>query len=130
MIPKFRAWDVDDQKMTQWKDLILEKDEGLNNWFIGHKEGTMTSYWHEQVLMQSTGLFDKKGKEIFEGDIVKFTVTNKSMCGLYRVRRATSGEWRIDNRTQGRSLYIAGSRNCEVIGNIYENQDLLEVENV
>ncbi len=78
--------------------------------------------------MQSTGLFDSSEtpKEIFEGDIIRLEVPNQSMCGTYEVRRANSGEWRIDNRTQGRRLYDS-LNNIIVIGNIHQHPELLEV---
>ncbi|HEM3630938.1 TPA: hypothetical protein U1C39_000932 [Streptococcus suis] len=78
-------------------------------------------------LMQSTGLFDSSEtpKEIFDGDIIRLEVPNQSMCGTYEVRRANSGEWRIDSRTQGRRLYDS-LNNITVIGNSYENPELVE----
>ncbi len=120
MIPKFRAWDKTIKIMQTVEDINCEVGAITIEECVCFKLDNF-------VLMQSTGLLDKNGKEIFEGDIVDYQVPNQEMCGLYEVRRSSSGEWRIDNETYGRSLYIAGSQHCKIIGNIYENPELLEV---
>lgn len=104
MMPKFRAWLKEEQKMV-----------GIN--FSAREE--------EMGVMQSTGIQDKNGQEIYDGDIVKVTYPNEFINGLYLVRQAKSGIWRIDNRTQGRELYFSLS-GVEVVGNRYENPELLE----
>ena len=78
--------------------------------------------------MQSTGLKDKNGKEIFEGDIVDYKGRKAlvSWHGSY-----ASFIYRFVDELQKRNaewnpLYLAYMR-CEVIGNIYENPELWEV---
>ncbi|HEM6286412.1 TPA: hypothetical protein U2C81_002329, partial [Streptococcus suis] len=80
------------------------------------------------VLMQSTGLFDVNGKEIFEGDVVKLKYTVLSDYEFFKVTRFRGGSWRIDNRQRGSELWLR-NEDCEVIGNIYENPELVEVTN-
>ena len=78
-------------------------------------------------LMQCTGLKDKNGKLIYEGDILKLAEFGKPVEVKHRalgfvLRREPSNTVGYDN-----DKYIP--EDCEVIGNIYENPELLEVSN-
>ena len=139
MIPKFRAWDKHGQKMFANDELIIWNGNVYAN---DSKKLTCNNLkgWSidDEYLMQSTGLFDRNGKEIFEGDIVK-------RDGIKRPEVVKFGEW-IDVDTLGfkeqyigfyfeseyegqKRLYSVESKFnnlCKVIGNIYENPELLE----
>jgi uncharacterized phage protein (TIGR01671 family) len=78
-------------------------------------------------LMQSTGLKDKNGKEIFEGDIVKMAKDVYSDLTYYEIVRHRGGAYRLESNQHGCELWLRHT-NCEVIGNIYENPELLEVK--
>ncbi|WP_270288445.1 YopX family protein [Enterococcus casseliflavus] len=136
MVPKFRAWDKDSKVMRSWKDLILTKDDGDDFWLIGYKENAcITSFDHEQILMQSTGLKDKNDVEIFEGDIVSvrnhpFQKTEKSGAGI-----EIDGDYAI-SWNEGDLTWCAGNLllarlkpYVTVAGNIYENPELLDQPN-
>ena len=116
-IIKFRAWDKVKKEMVY---------EGVGTLFgrtcIDSGEECISlerkTYMKQLPLMQYTGLKDKNGIEIYEGDIVKTKISSK----------LTIIEWSMDwgNRI---GFNISGKRNFhekEVIGNIYENKELLK----
>lgn len=123
MIPKFRAWDSWRKRMSV-VDRIYIDTEGVRLY------DDFGEYWRDfrdVELMQSTGLKDKNGKEIFEGDIVDYKGRKAlvSWHGSY-----ASFIYRFVDELQKRNaewnpLCLAYMR-CEVIGNIYENPELLE----
>lgn len=133
MKPRYRAWDKDSKVMRSWKDLILTKDDGDDFWLIGYKENAcITSFDHDQILMQSTGLKDKNGVEIFEGDIV---VNQYGNVGYVAYLQQEAGfvvvlkksDYRLGHRNTGESYDV--TTNHEVIGNIHSNPELLDKSN-
>ena len=129
MIPKFRAWHHELKRMMSIKNIYFENNEieeldlndaVMNDWpTVGPKE---------IELMQSTGLKDKNGKEVFVGDIIKCT-------------RGCLHEVYIEKEYGGKyiggmpAVYLKGllegyawTGSEEILGNIYENPELLEVE--
>jgi uncharacterized phage protein (TIGR01671 family) len=78
---------------------------------------------HPQIyeVMQYTGLKDKDGKEIYEGDIVNDGDLN------FEVYRHNSGEWKAGWCSLWEYISDNEIENCwEIIGNIYENPEILE----
>lgn len=122
MIPKFRAWLKKEQKMDNDVDHISWLEDEL--YCIGDGITYMVSA-EDLVLMQSTGLLDKYGKEIFEGDIVKMSKDVYSEPTYYEVVRHYGGAYRLESKQHGCELWLRHT-NCEVVGNIYENRELLE----
>nr|DAR72753.1 MAG TPA: YopX protein [Caudoviricetes sp.] len=72
-----------------------------------------------------TGVFDKNGKEIFEGDIVKMSKDVYSEPTYYEVVRHRGGAYRLESKQHGCELWLRHT-DCEVVGNIYENKELLD----
>lgn len=161
MIPKFRAWDKDQvgELLTMWTVDRINLDDGtidVHVWTkIGHEPGckchrcTLACDGMERtnnfamdigermILMQSTGLSDKNGAEIFKGDIlefltqkcygfategrkvrfvVKFGTFNAKDGGLYKY---------TGFHTDSASIEYKLRFGCEIIGNIHDNPKLL-----
>lgn len=123
MIPKFRVWlpDPDVKRMLRVKALVFEHDK--TRCVCGY---AYDFYLEDEdaILMQSTGLKDKNGKEIFEGDILG---TKEGLLNGIIEYREDLGMFvnnliRYDNFERLGS--IANSR--EIIGNIWEDGELLE----
>lgn len=131
MIPKFRAWDggslcrmyQPDEVMVGNGDIwIIDEDSVAGDWIVNN----------DLDLMQSTGLKDKNGKEIFEGDIVQYQnskVPSADSKGVIRYfdNWAMFG---IDiEHNEPRALFFNGLADhisLEVVGNIYKNPELIE----
>lgn len=119
---KFRAWLKQKQKMDNYIDHISWLEDEL--YCIGDGITYMVSA-EDLVLMQSTGLVDKNGKEIFEGDIVKMSKDVYSEPTYYEVVRHYGGAYRLESKQHGCELWLRHT-DCEVVGNVYENRELLE----
>mgnify|MGYP000998465478 CR=1 FL=1 len=79
----------------------------------------------EIELMQSTDMVDRDGKIIFEGDIVKMSKDVYSEPTYYEVVRHRGGAYRLESKQHGCELWLRHT-DCEVVGNVYENLELLE----
>ena len=129
---KFRAWDNRNNTMVYQNGSRTSKD-GAVTWYYPirfplHSE----KKWPTNVeLMQYTGLKDKNGKEIYEGDIL--TYPNDSFGRKYSISWADiyAGFWFAPLPISGMPQYgghitLANAVVSEVIGNIYENPELLK----
>lgn len=120
MIPRYRAWDKRNNKMRVVEAINFNRGEFES---IGYGITSLRGA-DEIELMQSTGLKDKNGKEIFEGDIL--TSQNYPVKGVVEFR-TDLGLW--VHYLKGYNYFeylgnVAGSK--EIIGNIYENQEILK----
>ena len=133
MIPKFRVWLKKKKKMVATDDLvnISFEDEEICVQTLYFEEGLITErdldyYEFDEIeLMKSTGLKDLKGIEIFEGDIVlvldsPYTVFYDNEKGSYRLK-PHDDRWNVDYMSN-----FSHGGNFEVVGNIYENKDILK----
>ena len=119
---RFRAWLKKEQKMDNEIDHISWLQDEL--YCIGDGITYMVSA-EDLELMQSTGMIDRDGRIIFEGDIVKMYKDVYSEPTYYEVVRHRGGAYRLESKQHGCELWLRHT-DCEVVGNIYENPDLLE----
>ncbi|MDN5038734.1 YopX family protein [Streptococcus sp. SS9] len=129
MIPRFRAWDKEFKEMVQVDALVF--DEQIIK--ATYKNGNVVKEdIKNYVLMQSTGLRDKNGKEIFEGDILK--VTNLSSwleVVSFNKDKAMFVSKETERKVEETPLYDLFNTDIfeiEIIGNIHTNSELAEVE--
>ena len=120
VVPKFRAWHKPMQRMSEVLAISFERQKVK----IKHQRGTthMTVPFDDVELMQSTGIFDKNSKEIFEDDIVKTTRFFKELIGIVK---QLEGAWVIDTEKGAVYLWSDIDEN-EILGNTWENPELLE----
>ena len=126
---KFRAYHHELGRMMSISDMWFNVDS-LGE--IGLNDSVMNDYItvspDEIELMQSTGLKDKNGKEIFEGDIVDYKGREAVIKwhGSYAsfIYRFVDG---LQERVSEWAPLFLACYHFEVIGNIYENPELLEV---
>lgn len=125
MTPKFRAYDSGSLSRMYQPDEVMVGNGDI--WIID--EDSVAGEWivnNDIHLMQSTGIFDRNEKEIFEGDILG---TKDGLLNGVVEYRSDLGMWtnsliRYNNFERLCSI----ARDREIIGNIYENPELLEVE--
>lgn len=111
---KFRVWDKDDKKMINIGRIDIA-DGSCRHYIF---EGEFYDYWNDVELMQYTGLKDKNGKEIYEGDIVRYF---KDELGIVKF---VTGSFIIEGNTCYESFLELGGK-LEVIGNIYEQFEII-----
>ena len=122
---KFRAWDKQEKKFIEWTDDLFISCSGkiFENDYEDNEDGTPIECLNGFELEQFTGLHDKNGKEIYEGDITKDStglclVVWNPFFACFSLRR---DGWMFDHFF-GEAV---DPFNCEILGNIHENPELL-----
>lgn len=125
MIPKFRAWHTP----FKGKKFGQEMKYGRSGTLLSFAEMSPDDY----ILMQSTGMKDKNGVEIFEGDVLLYTSKSINYGDAYwesyvQVYRMNSGAYRIKGEHIYDTELMGVRKNLEVVGNIYQSEELLSVD--
>lgn len=128
MIPRHRAWDKIHKTMYEVDD-IMSIDFGKSEISVKTLFFERTNYYKfdDIVLMQSTGLTDKNGKEIFEGDIIDSTDGFLTGVVEFREDLGMFVSNLVEYNNFERLCNVANSR--RIIGNIWEDGELLDGEN-
>ena len=152
MIPKFRAW-IKDYQVMRSVEFLAFNEKGVAEVFTNPIDGEPEDFRNVHVpkqiiLMQSTGLKDCNDKEIYEGDILKVYSRNvdeekkyliivawDEEAGAYTTKELWGNEEAAKLGWDTTDSYIvtnigweikASDMLFEVVGNIYENPELLE----
>ena len=145
MKPRYRAWDKEENRWINIASLVFDEEGEL--WYLSPVMDDFNPVYYENELgktwelMQSTGLKDKNGVDIFEGDVVRFTwdmlsdVNATEKGKKVRISKVFWSDWRaswaVGKKSCNNDLfrYARNGNTVEVIGNIYENPELLEQAN-
>lgn len=128
---KFRAWDKAKQMWSNYKSYdgtLYFMDKNLGCWY-----GSYHERYKDFDLMQYTGIKDINNIEIYEGDIVKLSKENSDFkeIGIVKFDENKASyvlETQDDDISYNISYYNYHKVHYRVIGNIYENKELLEQE--
>ena len=128
---KFRAWLKEDKKMENVKTMdftdktirCLKKNEFINAYLLRRVS------FDDVELMQYTGLNDKNGKEIYEEDILFFRDENMKYIVVWQDAAFIIKSIEIRKYSEKMCWLDDTEICCEIIGNVYENKNLLEENN-
>lgn len=122
MIPKFRAWDKETKTMNGMAEIYRNRNQEIE---LHPRDENI-------ILMQSTGLKDKNGQEIFEGDILGIE-TDEGILNVNVFWDSKHALFMFESEIHNEKELLAelvedNTYPFEIIGNIYENPELLEVK--
>lgn len=130
MIPKYRMWNRITSKLHHVDGLYFDSKTVQ---YIDEVGILRFIKFENTILMQSTGLHDKNGKEIFEGDVIEIEdeeevlgnakLTWNNERAVFMIEAIN-----VDDIAPFHEILSDESYSYRVVGNIYENPELLEVE--
>ena len=121
----FRGKDI----KGNWYEGLLAHNIAKDEWYISNKAGISTAYQvRPETIGQFTGLTDKNGTKIFEGDIVEYTTklsrNTEEIVNVYEIKYSKEQARFIAFLPNGVFDPVA-MRYGKVIGNIYDNPELI-----
>lgn len=131
---KFRAWLKDDKRMVEVRSIDFHEEGNIIT--VNYNDIFGFEFNENEIeLMQYTGLKDKNGKEIYEGDIIDIhqTVNGQSVfvievtnTGLVIPRYAFDKNYKYEYNIRELLEFDEYDKEIEIIGNVWENKELLE----
>jgi uncharacterized phage protein (TIGR01671 family) len=123
VIPKYRAYSKICKVAFPVLSLFWDWDQSLRGANLGNNDD---SVWYQEIkdieLMQWTGLVDKNGNEIYTGHIVKLNgLLFKVVMEFCQITLIC-----ITPKTYSSPYFYSQAKECEIVGSIYENPELLE----
>lgn len=125
---KFRIWDEEEHKMERalavdwfFKTAITSANPATNS----HPRG-VSFRDKDEILMQYTGLQDRNGREIYEGDIIEFLENESGETWTAKIVFENLAFKALDVEDGGYEYDFDDLTDIEVIGNIYKNPELLK----
>jgi uncharacterized phage protein (TIGR01671 family) len=127
---KFRAWDKKRKEMlritmmdfAEWWVSCRPPGIQAGSLEYGERNSFKSEKTDRHIIMQYTGLKDKNGKEIYEGDVVRRYIRIDDEDNIDEIFEI---EWYVDDIECGWSIFPVDCDSYEVIGNIYENPELM-----
>lgn len=126
MLAKYRAWNKIQKKMVQVYGMSFDKNgilKGIKDEYTEEGEIHLIYDVHNYELMQATGLKDDDGQDLYEGDI--FVSRFSNIVYVVYLDKERASFW-IKSETGDHPLFTLTPFHPRIIGNIYENKDLLE----
>lgn len=122
MIPRYRAWDKETKTMNGMAEIYRNRNQEIE---LRPRDENI-------ILMPSTGLVDKNGKEIFEGDVIStytdnLVIKRDNLLGFYVEVGEKRNYFAETVDVEYLDLFAKDfGVAVEIIGNIYENKELLD----
>lgn len=130
--PKYKAWDKSNKIMRDVSSINFDKEILYCKLIELEELGIGLEFdFADIILIQYVGLKDMHGVEIYEGDYVEFEFSNETRRGFVESKggsfKITTKE-KLGNQNVSHLFGYSSSRNHKVIGNIFQDEDLLEVK--